>query len=77
MFTAKAHTLTNLAKLTVQPQLLTVQDILKIARLLKKTPSEIFDSIFNELTATNKGLINECELAADEFLAKKNKYSSN
>ncbi|MBC3788657.1 hypothetical protein [Spirosoma utsteinense] len=63
--------LDELAKLVVKPQLFNVEDIIRMARLLKKTPTEIFESILTEITEMNIGLMDECQMVADKVLDKK------
>lgn len=40
---------TDVEKLIVHPEAFTVQDIIGIAKLLKKSPTEVFELILNEL----------------------------
>lgn len=51
----------------------TVSDIIDIAKLLNKDPTEVFESILNDLT--NTGLIHQWEQVADELLESKTKFS--
>ncbi|GAB2555648.1 hypothetical protein [Spirosoma aerophilum] len=69
--------LDELAKLVVKPQLFNVEDIIRMARLLKKTPTEIFESILVEITEMNIGLMDECQIVADKVLDKKYKRYQN
>ena len=79
MVTARVqnNALENLAKLVVKPQLFNVEDIIRMARLLNKTPTEIFESILTEITEKNIGLMDECQMVANEVLNKKNKQCHN
>lgn len=79
MVTARGQkkALNDLAELVVKPQLFNVEDIIRMARLLKKTPTEIFESILTEITEMNIGLIDECQMVADKVLDKKYKQYHN
>ena len=63
-------------ELTLNPLEFTVSDIIDIADLLKKEPTEVFESILNDL-AYNE-LIKKCERVADELLISKTRsFQSN
>ncbi|OJW71179.1 MULTISPECIES: hypothetical protein [Spirosoma] len=44
---------TDVEKLIVHPETFTVQDIIGIAKLLRKSPTEVFELILNELEVGN------------------------
>ena len=53
-------------ELTLDPLKFTIADIIDIAKLLNKDPSEIFETILNDLN--DSGLIKQCEERADEMM---------
>lgn len=63
------QTLLPVGELTLNALEFTVSDIIDIANLLKKEPTEIFESILNDLAYND--LIKKCERVADELLISK------
>lgn len=70
------QTLLPVGELTLNALEFTVSDIIDIANLLKKEPTEIFESILNDLAYND--LIKKYERVADELLISKTRsFQSN
>ena len=63
------HSDNSVEEYVLNPMEFTVSDIIDIAKLLNRDPTEVFESILNDLT--NTGLLHQCERVADELLESK------
>lgn len=68
-YVANLHSNVSAEEITLNLMEFTVSDIIDIAKLLNKDPTEVFESILNDLT--NTGLIHQCEQVADKLLETK------
>ena len=65
------HSDNSVEEYVLNPMEFTVSDIIDIAKLLNRDPTEVFESILNDLA--NTGVLHQCELVADELLQAKTK----